>query len=196
MKLVNFVAHFHREKCLGCKTCTHVCPTGAFLRDPDPPREKFKVAPCTFECPIRNDIEGFISLINGKRYADAYQWILTTNPFPGITGRVCHAPCENSCSRRKMDSGISIQALERFIADRAMQEGYRPPKAKIIYKERVAVIGSGPAGLSCAYHLAKLGYRTKVYEAQKHLGGMLRYAVPEYRLPGKSWIGKSKISVL
>ena len=185
MKLVNFVAKFHPEKCLGCKTCTHVCPTGAFLPDPDPPREKFMMAPCESECPIANDIEGFISLINGKRYVDAYQWILTTNPFPGITGRVCHAPCENSCSRRNMDSGISIQVLERFVADRAMQEGYQPAKVKIIHPERVAVIGAGPAGLSCAYHLARLGYRTKVYEAEKSLGGMLRFGIPEYRLPKK-----------
>jgi NADPH-dependent glutamate synthase beta subunit-like oxidoreductase len=183
VKLISFVANFHREKCVGCKTCTHVCPTGAFLPDPELLREKFKMAPCESECPIGNDIEGFISLINGKRYADAYQWILETNPFPGITGRVCNAPCENACSRRNLNSRISIQALERFVADRAMQEGYRPAKVKIIHQERIAIIGAGPAGLSCAYHLAKLGYRTRVYEAESNLGGMLRFGIPEYRLP-------------
>ena len=85
----------------------------------------------------------------------------------------------------KFDQGLSIQALERFVADRAMQEGYKPVKVKATQKAKVAVVGSGPAGLSCAYHLARLGYRTALFEAQRKLGGKLRFGIPEYRLPDK-----------
>jgi len=185
MKVVLSNSRFILEKCVGCKTCAHVCPTKAYTLSPNRPLNKKKNAPCAAQCPIGNDIEGFVSLMGQQKYLEAYNLLLETNPLPGITGRVCHHPCEPSCNRVKFDEGVSIQTLERFVADYAMQKGYTPTRSKITRKATVAVIGSGPAGLSCAYHLAKLGYRVTVFEAAKQSGGMLRYGIPEYRLPGK-----------
>jgi len=158
VKLVTYNSYFHPEKCVGCKTCAHVCPTTAYTLPRERPAERYKIAPCAAQCPAGNDIEGFISLIGQRRYQDAYHLVLETNPFPGITGRVCHHPCEQSCNRTKFDEGISIQALERFVSDRARHDGYAVRKPRILQKEKVAVIGSGPSGLSCAYFLAKAGY--------------------------------------
>ena len=122
-------------------------------------------------------------MIRQKHYVAAYNLLLRTNPFPGVTGRVCHHPCEQDCNRVKLDQGVSIKALERFVADRAMREGYKPVKAKVTQKAKVAIIGSGPAGLSCAYHLSQLGYGTTLFEAQDRLGGKLSFGIPNYRLP-------------
>jgi NADPH-dependent glutamate synthase beta subunit-like oxidoreductase/bacterioferritin-associated ferredoxin len=183
VKLVVTQSRFHMEKCVGCKTCTHVCPTMAYVPSSTRPLDQKKIAPCSLRCPVGNDIEGFLFLVGQKKYLDAYHLLLKSNPFPGVTGRVCHHPCEQDCNRVKFDQGLSIQALERFVADRAMRGGYRPVKLKAGQKAKVAIVGSGPAGLSCAYHLARWGYRTTVFEAQDRLGGMLRYGIPEYRLP-------------
>ena len=185
MKLVVTQSRFHIDKCVGCKTCTHVCPTMAYVASPARPMEKKKIAPCSSQCPIGNDIEGFLFLVSRKKYSDAYHLLLQTNPLPGVTGRVCHHPCEPDCNRGKFDQGLSIQALERFVADRAIQEGYRPVRAKATQTARVAIVGSGPAGLSCAYHLARLGYRATVFEARDKPGGMLRFGIPGYRLPDR-----------
>jgi NADPH-dependent glutamate synthase beta subunit-like oxidoreductase/bacterioferritin-associated ferredoxin len=185
MKLVISNAHFHLDKCVGCKTCAHVCPTLAFTLPLDRPLEKGKIGPCVSQCPIGIDIEGFVSLIGQERYLDAYSLVLKNNPFPGITGRVCHHPCEENCNRGKFDEGISIQALERFVADRAMREGFEIPKTGVVKDAKIAIVGSGPAGLSCAYHLANLGYQPTVFEAEDRIGGMLRLGIPEYRLPKK-----------
>lgn len=183
MKLVTTHALFHLEKCIGCKTCTHVCPTGAYVPSPQRPLEKQKVAPCSRGCPMGSDVEGFLFLVSQKRYEEAYSLLLQTNPLPGITGRVCHHPCEAQCNRARYDDRVSIQALERFVSDQARTKGYRPPIPKVTTKARVAVIGAGPAGLSCAYHLGRMGYRVTLYEAEKRLGGMLAYGIPGYRLP-------------
>ena len=106
------------------------------------------------------------------------------HPFPGVCGRVCYHPCESSCNRVDFDEPVSINALERFMADMASKQGRRITwKGKRAGK--VGVIGSGPAGLTCAYHLARMGYGVTVFEALPVLGGMLRVGIPEYRLPKK-----------
>ena len=183
MKTVITNARFILEKCVGCKTCTHVCPTKAYTPSLNRPLEKLKIAPCSLKCPIGNDIEGFNFLVGDEKYLEAYALLMETNPLPGTTGRVCHHPCEQDCNRMKFDESVSIKSIERFIADSAMTRGYEPVKPKVIRKGSVAVIGAGPAGLSCAFHLGRIGYRVTVFEAAKQAGGMLRYGIPEYRLP-------------
>ena len=183
MKTVHTNSRFILEKCVGCKTCAHVCPTKAYTLSVSRPLDKTKVSPCTVQCPIGNDIEGFNYLIGQKKYLEAYELLLETNPLPGATGRVCHHPCETECNRVKFDEGVSIKSVERFIADTAMKMGYKPAKPKVVRLERVAVVGSGPAGLSCAFHLGQMGYRVTLFERAEKAGGMLRYGIPEYRLP-------------
>ena len=185
MKTVLTNARFILEKCVGCKTCTHVCPTKAYTPSPNRPLEKVKIAPCSLKCPILNDIEGFVFLAGQQKYLEAYDLLLKTNPLPGTTGRVCHHPCEKDCNRTNFDESVSIKSLERFVADYAMGRGYSPVKPEVIHKEAVAVIGAGPAGLSCAFHLGRLGYRVTLFEGAEQPGGMLRYGIPEYRLPKK-----------
>ena len=185
MKTVLSNSRFLLEKCVGCKTCVHVCPTKAYTPSMNRPLDKKKIAPCAAQCPIGNDIEGFIALLGQQKHLEAYRLLSETNPLPGTTGRVCHHPCEQSCNRVKFDGEVSIQSLERFVADRAMREGYMPIKPKVIQKSKVAIVGSGPAGLSCAYHLARLGYKVTVFEASQKPGGLLRFGIPEYRLPKK-----------
>ena len=183
MKKVITNSHFILEKCVGCKTCTHVCPTKAYTPSISRPLEKIKVSPCTVQCPIGNDIEGFNYLIGQKKYLEAYDLLRETNPLPGATGRVCHHPCEKECNRIEFDEGVSIKSVERFIADTAMKMGYKPVKPKVVRMESVAVVGSGPAGLSCAFHLCRMGYRVTLFEGAEKAGGMMRYGIPEYRLP-------------
>ena len=185
MKTVLTNARFILEKCVGCKTCTHVCPTKAYIPSLNRPLDKVKIAPCSLKCPVRNDIEGFVFLAGQQKYLEAYELLLKTNPLPGTTGRVCHHPCEQDCNRMNFDESVSIKSLERFVADYAMDRGHSPVKPEVIHKAAVAVIGAGPAGLSCAFHLGRLGYRVTLFEGAGQPGGMLRYGIPEYRLPKK-----------
>ena len=139
-----------------------------------------KVSPCNAGCPAGNDVEGFMFLAGEGRYQDAVEKILEESPFPGVCGRVCYHPCESSCNRRTLDEAASIHEIERFVSQCEPGRHPQPGQAR---QERVAVVGSGPAGLTCAYHLAKLGYRVTVFEKEKSLGGMLRLGIPAYRLP-------------
>ncbi|MEW6375753.1 MAG: NAD(P)-binding protein [Thermodesulfobacteriota bacterium] len=147
------------------------------------PRYIIKTPPCNEACPIGNDIEGFMVLVSEGKLHEAWELIKEENPFPGVCGRVCFHPCESSCNRREYDEALSIQAIERYIADSHLnikREKHHPKPRK---KERVAVIGSGPAGLTCAYHLARMGYGVTVFESHSSPGGILRTGIPEYRLP-------------
>lgn len=142
-----------------------------------------KLAPCNEACPAGEDVEAAMVLAGEENYLGAWEKIIQENPLPRVCGRVCFHPCEQACNRKEFDETTSINALERFLGDRAFQmgRGFRPPQEK--KKERVAIIGSGPAGLSCAYHLASMGYAVTLFEAQPKLGGVLRYGIPAYRLP-------------
>lgn len=169
-------------KCTGCNTCIHVCPTVAFTPPKERPIERQKLPPCNAACPAGNDIEGFISLLHEEKWEAALDLLLTTNPLPGVTGRVCNSPCEESCNRGCFDQSVSIKTLERTLADYAKDKA-----SKVMgvprHKEKVAIVGSGPAGLSCAYHLARKGFGITVFERNAEIGGMLRYGIPAYRLP-------------
>jgi NADPH-dependent glutamate synthase beta subunit-like oxidoreductase len=142
-----------------------------------------KLAPCNEACPAGEDVETAMVLAGQEDYLEAWGKITQENPLPRVCGRVCFHPCEGSCNRKEFDEATSINALERFLGDQAFQSGKRFPSPKEKKKEKVAIIGSGPAGLSCAYHLASLGYGVTLFEAQPKLGGVLRYGIPSYRLP-------------
>jgi len=142
-----------------------------------------KTPPCNAACPAGNDIVAFIQKITQGDFEGAWNLIKEENPFPGVSGRVCFHPCESKCSRGSYDEPIAIHALERFVADIALQRSKKVERISTQGKEKIAVIGSGPAGMSCAYHLARLHYPVTVFESHPLAGGMLRMGIPPYRLP-------------
>ncbi len=143
-----------------------------------------KTPPCSAACPAGNDIVSFIQKIAQGDFEGAWNLIKEENPFPGICGRVCFHPCELKCNRRDYDEPVAIHALERFVSDFASNLSRKIEKINGKAKEKVAIIGSGPAGMSCAYHLARLHYEVAVFESSSSAGGMLRIGIPPYRLPG------------
>lgn len=143
-----------------------------------------KTPPCRESCPAGEDIEGVMTLVAAKKYTDAWQLIREENPFPAVCGRVCYHPCEGGCNRGYFDEPLSINAIERFVADTAYRNKIlKSGKCAPSRKDKVAVIGAGPAGLTGAYHLAKRGFRVTLYEAFNNPGGILTYGIPSYRLP-------------
>jgi NADPH-dependent glutamate synthase beta subunit-like oxidoreductase len=140
--------------------------------------------PCTNSCPAGNDIRGFLRVLaERKDYEEAWHVLSRTNPLPSTCGRVCPHPCEEGCNRRDFDSPLAINSAERAVGDYGLEENLEHKKLIAARKEKVAVIGSGPAGLSCAFHLAKRGFRVKIFEAYGEPGGMMRFGIPSYRLP-------------
>ena len=141
------------------------------------------IPPCREACPAGVDIARFLQEARHRQFDRAWHIIMEENPFPSICGRVCGHPCQEACNRKEFDEPLAINALERFVGDRGLKNMIRVsiPKAKT--RETIAVVGSGPAGLSCAYHLRRLGYGVKVFEGAPLAGGMLRWGIPDYRLP-------------
>ena len=139
------------------------------------------VAPCNEACPVGIDIEGYLNLLREDRIDEACDLLVRENPMPAITGRVCPHPCETSCNRRPFDEAVAVHAIERMLGDRVLETPVKRPARTSCAS--VAVVGSGPAGLACAYHAARLGYAVTVFEAAQEAGGMLRAGIPEYRLP-------------
>ncbi len=149
------------------------------------PKFENKTPPCNEGCPAGQDIEGAMVLIGKGKFLEAWELFKQENPLLGVCGRVCYHPCESSCNRGDFDEPLSINALERFMSDVASKHGRKITWKREKRPEKIAVIGSGPAGLTCAYHLARLGYGVTIFEALPVLGGMLRVGIPEYRLPKK-----------
>ncbi len=143
-----------------------------------------KTAPCSAACPVGQDIARIEMLTAGGLLNDAWQLILKENPLPAVCGRVCFHPCESACNRGNLDAPLAIHHLERFLGDTALQKA-TIPDAMIspARAQRVAIAGAGPAGLSAAYFLTRLGYRCEVFEAESVPGGMLSLGIPGYRLP-------------
>ncbi len=138
-------------------------------------------SPCQHTCPVEMDIPSYIALIQAERFEDAYKLLLRTNPFPAVCGRVCDHKCQSKCRRETLDEPIAIKFLKRFIADNASRPGV--DAVPVTRKEKIAVIGAGPAGLTVARDLAIRGYKVVVFEELPEAGGMLRYGIPAYRLP-------------
>ncbi len=191
------------SKCTGCGDCARACPVSTadvfnlglndckaiFRAYPQAIPgaygiKKFDRAPCVRACPANINAQGYIQLIKAGKYREALRLIMERLPLPGTLGRICPHPCESSCRRQEIDESISICALKRFVADQVDWDTLPVPEIEK-RDEEVAIIGSGPGGLSCAYHLALLGYRPVIFEAAAEPGGWLRYGVPEYRLPRK-----------
>jgi len=155
------------------------------------PRYLNKTPPCDYYCPAGEDIVAYLALTAHGKFEEAWRLIMQENPMPGITGRVCPHPCETDCSRKVLGGSIAIHCIERFLSDKAAKEGYTLPFPKEKKSKRVAVVGSGPAGLSCAYHLARMGYPVTIFEANDKPGGMMRL-IPSYRLPREVLDGEIK----
>lgn len=151
-----------------------------FLR----PRYDEKTSPCSASCPAGEDIARIQMLTTQGLFKEAWEAILLENPMPGVCGRVCFHPCEAACNRREFDSGIAIHTVERFLSDTAARYDLKPSAyAVAARKERIAIIGAGPAGLSAAWFLNRLGYSCDIFEAADEPGGLLRWGIPQYRLP-------------
>jgi NADPH-dependent glutamate synthase beta subunit-like oxidoreductase len=151
-----------------------------FLR----PRYDEKTSPCSATCPAGEDIARIEMLATQGLFKEAWETILRENPFPSVCGRVCFHPCEGQCNRREFDTAVAIHSLERFLADTAIRYGIKPELEKrSSQKQKIAVIGAGPAGLSAAWFLSMLGYACHVFEASAEAGGVLRWGIPLYRLP-------------
>ena len=144
-------------------------------------------SPCRNACPAGVNVPGYMSLVAAGRYMDAYRLIRQDNPFPAVCGRVCTHPCERHCRRAQVDEALSICSIKRFVGDYVLRDEFNIPAVKPLPPtgKKVAVVGSGPSGLTCAYYLAHLGHEVNVYEAEEVAGGVLYWGIPEYRLPNE-----------
>ncbi|MBI5922559.1 MAG: NAD(P)-binding protein [Betaproteobacteria bacterium] len=142
-----------------------------------------RLPPCNATCPAGENIQGWLLHAESGDYEKAWRSLVQNNPLPAIMGRACYHPCEGACNRTRLDEAVGINSVERFLGDEAIKHGWKfdaPAKAS---GKRVLVIGAGPAGLTAAYHLQRLGHQAVIYEAAEHAGGMMRYGIPKYRLP-------------
>ena len=174
---VNVINTIDTEKCTGCGTCFKTCGLDVFRLDTDQP----VLSPCMAKCPAGIDIRGYNGLMQMGRIDEAAERLKERNPFPAITGRVCPHLCEGECSRGAVDGAVNINGIEQYLGDRTLHA--MPEKPAMRHVHRIAVVGSGPAGLACAWYLARAGYPVRVFEAMPAPGGMLRYGIPAYRLP-------------
>jgi formate dehydrogenase (NADP+) beta subunit len=178
-------------ECRFCGACAEVCPSGAIMDKPELMKtgknRKAALIPCKYTCPAEIDVPRYLRFIREKNYAAAAAGVREKAPFPLVLGYVCDHPCEGVCRRGEVNQSISIRDLKRFAAGydelvmQAKDENKLPATGK-----KAAVVGSGPAGLTAAYYLSKLGHEVTVFEALPKAGGMLRYGIPEYRLPKKA----------
>lgn len=139
--------------------------------------------PCNAACPAGEDIQGWLAHAQAGRFRDAWERLVCDNPMPAVHGRVCYHPCETSCNRTELDSAVGIHAVERFLGDLALREGWPLPAGAAATGKRVLVIGAGPSGLSAAHHLRRLGHDVEIHDAGSLPGGMLHFGIPSYRLP-------------
>ena len=201
VKVLRKPRYVKEEVCTGCGECVNVCPVtrpsewdeglgtrkAIYRSFPQAVPITFAIekkdrAPCVITCPAGINVQGYIQLIGQGKYQEAVQLIMERLPLPGVLGRVCPHPCEAECRRVQVDEALSIRELKRFAADRVDMKNLPVPEIEE-RPEKVAVVGSGPAGLTVAYYLRLKGYQVSIFEALPSLGGMLRVGIPDYRLP-------------
>jgi heterodisulfide reductase subunit A-like polyferredoxin len=202
-KVIRYPRYIDNDKCVACNDCVDVCPVDVpnpFNEYLDDRRAVYKlypqavpnayairkegIAPCRDACPAGQRAQGYIALASEGRWEDALRVIKMDNPFPGICGRICNHRCEDACNRGEYDQPVNIRALKRYITDKVYAgEREKVEKIEPKYENHIAVIGSGPAGLTAAQDLVMAGYLVTVYETHAVAGGMLRLGVPEFRLP-------------
>ena len=205
VKIRRKARYVDETKCTGCSECTRICPvklgsefdeglskrSAIYIPFPQAVPNKATVdkrgsPPCRVACPAGVNAQGYIALISQGKFKEALDVVRRTMPFAGVIGRVCTHPCELDCERSKVNESMSIRALKRFIADYELKVGrQKATPVERTKEDRVAIVGSGPAGLTCAYDLVRKGYPVTVFEAMPMAGGLLRYGIPEYRLPKK-----------
>ena len=139
-------------------------------------------SPCHAACPVNGDIAGWIGRARARDFRGAWEILTRHNPFPAVAGRICHHPCEAACNRADFDGSVAICRLERHVGDTALAEGWTFAPIAAPRKERIAVVGGGPSGLSAAFHLRRSGYAVTLFESRPQLGGLMRYGIPSYRL--------------
>ncbi len=142
-----------------------------------------RLPPCNHACPAGEDIQGWLYLAEEGNYRGAWESLMVNNPLPAIMGRACYHPCQDACNRAQLDKAVNIHAVERFLGDLALDEGWPAMLEGQPTGKRVLVVGAGPSGLSAAYHLARLGHTVEIHEAGPLPGGMMRFGIPRYRLP-------------
>ena len=142
-----------------------------------------RLPPCNDACPAGENIQGWLYEAEAKNYETAWRILTNDNPLPAIMGRVCYHPCQTACNRVKVDESVGINAVERFLGDEALDKGWTFEKPTTTTGKHVLVVGSGPSGLSAAYHLARMGHTVTIRESSPLPGGMMRYGIPSYRLP-------------
>ena len=178
-----FTIRLDEDKCVGCGVCIKQCPCQTLGLVERQPSEKQAPA-CQFACPCGIDIRGYLKELNsGGSLEKVWRMITKTNPMPAITGRVCPHPCESSCNRSYLDAPLNISKVESAIGDYGIEHDLAFEKPKNLLNKNVAVVGAGPSGMTCAFYLASKGYRVTVFEEQETSGGMLRHAIPGFRLP-------------
>ncbi len=204
----NFTVTLKREprfidetKCTGCGACTEACPVtlpsefdqglakrkAIFRPFPQAVPNVFTItrrgmSPCQAACPLHQSAQGYVTLIAEGRFEEALQVILRDNPLPSICGRICTHPCAQECTRGPLDDPVNLAGLKRFVTDQ--NPNYKLPQPAVPDRdEKIAIVGSGPAGLACAYHLRQKGYHPAIFEALPAAGGMLAVGIPSFRLP-------------
>ncbi len=203
VKIKNKSRYIDMSKCTGCGECPKVCPVelnsefnenlgkrkATYIPFPQAIPNKYIIdkrgyPPCRVACPAGVNAQGYVALISQGKFKEALEVLRRTMPFAGVCGRVCTHPCEKDCERGKVDQPIAIRALKRFMADYELKTGReKATPVEMTKEEKIAIIGSGPAGLACAYDLVRQGYPVTVFESAPEAGGLLRYGIPEYRLP-------------